>query len=71
MTDEPKVFTLLREYDETKAKLWRMEQELNAECIKYARSKGRAFFFPHHIRSIMRLSTEEQDPSTLNWAELK
>ena len=60
MTNEPKVFTLLRQYDETKAKLWCMEQELNAECIKYARSKGRAFFYPHHIRSIMRLSTEEQ-----------
>jgi hypothetical protein len=55
------VFTLLREYDEAKAKLWRMEQELNAECINYARSKGRAFLFPHHIRNIMRLSNKEQD----------
>jgi hypothetical protein len=60
MTEEPKVFTLLRQYDEAKAQLWRMEQELNAECISYARSKGRAFFYPHHIRSIMRLSEKEQ-----------
>jgi hypothetical protein len=60
MTDEPKVFTLLRQYDEMKAQLWRMEQELNAECINYARSKNRAFFFPHHIRSIMRLANKEQ-----------
>ena len=61
MADEPKVFALLREYDEAKAKLWHMEQELNAECIKYARRKGCAFFSPHHIRGIMRLSKEEQD----------
>jgi len=61
MTDEPKVFTLLRQFDEAKAQLWRMEQELNAECINYARSKGRAFLFPHHIRNIMRLSNKEQD----------
>ena len=60
MTDEPKVFTLLSQYDEAKAQLWRMEQELNAEYISYARSKGRAFFYPHHIRSIMRLSEKEQ-----------
>lgn len=59
MTDEPKVFTMLHQYDEAKAQLWRMEQELNAECISYARSKGRAFFYPHHIRSIMRLSEKE------------
>ena len=59
MTNEPKVFTLLREYDEARAKLLRMEQELNAECITYARSKGRAFLFPHHIRSIMQLTVLE------------
>ena len=61
MTNEPKVFALLRQYDERKRELRALEEGLNAECIKYARRKGRAFFFPHHIRSIMRLSTEEQD----------
>lgn len=60
MTEEPKVFTLLRQYDETKAQLWRMEQELNAECISFARSKGYAFLYPHHIRNIMQLSKKEQ-----------
>ena len=62
MTDEPKVFTLLRQYDETKAQLWRMEQELNAECISFARSRGYAYFCPQHIRNIMQLSKKEQTP---------
>jgi hypothetical protein len=62
MTDEPKVFTLLREYDEMRVQMRRMEKELNDECINYARIKGRAFFFPHHIRNIMRLTNEEQTP---------
>ena len=60
MTDEPKVFTLLRQYDEAKAQLWRMEQELNAECISYARSKGYAYLDRCHIRYIMHLTKKEQ-----------
>jgi hypothetical protein len=60
MTDEPKVFTLLREYDEMKARLWRMEKELNDECISFARIKGYAFLYPHHVRNIMQLTKKEQ-----------
>ena len=62
MTDEPKVFTLLRQYDEMRAQLRRMERELNDECISFARSRGYAYFFPQHIRNIMRLSKKEQTP---------
>lgn len=62
MTDEPKVFTLLREYDEMRVQMRRMEKELNAECISFARSKGYTYFFPQHIRNIMQLANKEQTP---------
>jgi hypothetical protein len=62
MTDEPKVFTLLREYDEMRVQMRRMEKELNDECISFARSKGYAFLYPHHIRNIMQLTKKEQTP---------
>lgn len=62
MTDEPKVFTLLRQYDEMRAQLRRMERELNDECISFARSRGYAFIYPHHIRYIMHLTKKEQTP---------
>jgi hypothetical protein len=60
MTDEPKVFTLLREYDEMRVQMRRMEKELNDECISFARSKGCAYFFPQHIRNIVQLTKKEQ-----------
>jgi hypothetical protein len=60
MTDEPKVFTLLREYDEMRVQMRRMEKELNDECISFARSKGYTYFFPQHIRNIVQLTKKEQ-----------
>jgi hypothetical protein len=57
---EHRAFALLREYDTLKSRLLQMEQELNAECINYARSKGYAFLYPHHLRNIARLTDKEQ-----------
>lgn len=59
-TTEHRAFTLLREYDEMKTRLFHLERELNAECINYARSKGYAFLYPHHLRNIARLTDKEQ-----------
>jgi hypothetical protein len=51
MTDEPKVFTLLREYDESKSKLRALEEELNRECTAYGRDVlGLWGFSPSHLR---------------------
>ena len=51
MTDEPKVFTLLREYDESKSKLRALEEELNKECAAYGRDVlGLWGFSPSHLR---------------------
>ena len=51
MTDEPKVFTLLREYDESKTKLRALEEELNRECALYGRDTlGLWGFSPSHLR---------------------
>jgi hypothetical protein len=51
MTDEPKVFTLLREYDESKSKLRALEEELNRECAAYGRDVlGLWGFSPSHLR---------------------
>jgi hypothetical protein len=51
MTDEPKVFTLLREYDESKSKLRALEEELNRECTDYGRDVlGLWGFSPNHLR---------------------
>jgi hypothetical protein len=60
MTTEHRAFALLREYDKMKSDLFRLEQELNKECINYARSKGYAFLYPHHLRNILRLTEKEQ-----------
>lgn len=57
---EHRAFTLLREYDELKSRLFHLEQELNVECNNYARGKGYAFMFPHHLRNIVRLTEKEQ-----------
>lgn len=54
------VFQTVEQYDQMKARLWHLEQQLNTQCIDYARSKGRAFMFPHHIRFIARLNKKEQ-----------
>lgn len=58
---EHRAFTLLRQYDQMKSELFLLEQELNRECINYARSKGYAFLYPHHLRSIARLTTTNQE----------
>jgi hypothetical protein len=51
MTDEPKVFALLREYDESKSKLRALEEELNRECAAYGRDVlGLWGFSPSHLR---------------------
>ena len=51
MTDEPKVFTLLREYDESKTKLRALEEELNRECALYGRDTlGLWGFAPNPLR---------------------
>jgi hypothetical protein len=51
MTDEPKVFTLLREYDESKSKLRALEEELTRECTAYGRDVlGLWGFSPSHLR---------------------
>lgn len=51
MTDEPKVFTLLREYDESKSKLRALEEELTKECAAYGRDVlGLWGFSPSHLR---------------------
>ena len=51
MTDEPKVFARLREYDESKTKLRALEEELNRECALYGRDTlGLWGFSPSHLR---------------------
>ena len=51
MTNEPKVFTLLREYDESKSKLHAIEEELNRECAAYGRDVLALWSFsPSHLR---------------------
>ena len=51
MTDEPEVFTLLRQYDEAKAQLRALEAELNKECALYGRNVlGLWGFSPSHLR---------------------
>jgi hypothetical protein len=51
MTEEPKVFTLLRQYDESKTKLRALEEELNKECAAYGRDTlGLWGFSPSHLR---------------------
>lgn len=51
MTDEPKVFTLLRQYDEAKRELRALEVELNKECTAYGRDVlGLWGFAPNHLR---------------------
>ena len=51
MTDEPKVFTLLREYDERKRELRALEEELTRECTAYGRDTlGLWGFSPSHLR---------------------
>lgn len=57
---EHRAFELLRRYDQMKSDLWRLEQELNNECINYARSKGYAFLYPHHLRNIVRLTEQKE-----------
>ena len=51
MNDEPKVFAMLREYDESKTKLRALEEELNKECTAYGRDVlGLWGFSPSHLR---------------------
>lgn len=51
MTDEPKVFTMLREYDERKRELRALEEELTKECAAYGREVlGLWGFSPTHLR---------------------
>jgi hypothetical protein len=51
MTDEPKVFTLLHQYDEAKRELRALEEELNRECTAYGRDVlGLWGFSPNHLR---------------------
>jgi hypothetical protein len=51
MTEEPKVFTLLHQYDEAKAQLRAFEEELNKECTAYGRDTlGLWGFTPNHLR---------------------
>ena len=51
MNDEPKVFAMLREYDESKTKLRALEEELNKECAAYGRDVlGLWGFSPSHLR---------------------
>ena len=51
MTEEPKVFAMLREYDESKTKLRALEEELIKECTAYGRDVlGLWGFSPSHLR---------------------
>jgi hypothetical protein len=51
MTEEPKVFAMLREYDESKTKLRALEEELIKECTAYGRDVlGLWGFSPTHLR---------------------
>lgn len=51
MTEEPKVFVLLRQYDERKRELRALEEELNKECTAYGRDVlGLWGFSPSHLR---------------------
>ena len=51
MTDEPKVFAMLREYDESKTKIRALEEELNKECMAYGRDVLSLWgFSPSHLR---------------------
>lgn len=53
------VFALVRRYDQMKSEIFRLEQEMNKQCIDYAKTQGRAFFFPHHIRTIARVAKQK------------
>ena len=51
MTEEPKVFAMLREYDERKRELRALEEELNKECAAYGRDTlGLWAFAPNNLR---------------------
>lgn len=51
MNDEPKVFAMLRGYDESRTKLRALEEELNKECAAYGRDVlGLWGFSPNHLR---------------------
>ena len=51
MTEEPKVFAMLREYDERKRELRALEEELTKECTAYGRDVlGVWAFAPSHLR---------------------
>jgi hypothetical protein len=51
MTNEPAVFTMLHQYDEAKAHLRAIEEELNKECALYGRNVlGLWGFSPNHLR---------------------
>ena len=51
MTEEPKVFAMLRKYDESKTKLRALEEELIKECTAYGRDVlGLWGFSPSHLR---------------------
>ncbi len=55
MTTDHRAVELLREYDEMKAKLWAMEQELNRACSDYGRTVlGVWGFGPSHLRQRLR-----------------
>ena len=63
MTEEPKVFAMLRKYDESKTKLRALEEELIKECTAYGRDVlGLWGFSPSHLRQRLYALglTEEQ-----------
>jgi hypothetical protein len=65
MTDEPKVFALLRQYDERKRELSALEAELNRECALYGQNVLHQWAFSHHhLRQrlyALGLTKKEQD----------
>lgn len=67
MTKQPQhnlthpAFALVAEYDALKTRLWQLEQEMNRECVNYAKTQGRAFYFPQHIRFIAQVMKEQSN----------
>lgn len=63
MTEEPKAFVLLRQYDERKRELRAIEDELIRECTAYGRDVLHLWgFAPSHLRQRLHALglTEEQ-----------
>ena len=59
MTKKETAARLLREYDETKRRLWALETELQAACHDYGKEQGYLWLSPDAFRTIL-ITQQEQ-----------